>query len=141
MAAKQGTKRLSKKQAWEKRLKGQYAKFKRVENRQKIVDQARRAVYQYLVEMIHENIEHARQGNSSVAKFLMSFAGIDEKPAPTVSKKPKCLPGSGEGSVPFDPASAIFSFNRKLGMEPLKLKPPKPVEEETEASEEVPSAM
>jgi hypothetical protein len=121
-------------EAWQKRLNAQYARFKRLENRQKIVERARRAVYEYLVEMIHENIEHAKQGNSSVAKFLMNFAGIEQLPVPAApaSKRKKAAHGCGY-ECDDDPMNAVRSFSEKLGMPYPKLKPLKPLEESIES--------
>jgi len=113
-------------EAWEKRLKAAYRKFKSVENRQAVVERLRRVVFEYMQEITHKNIELAKQGNCSSAKFLMQLAGIDEIPA-VVEKVSRRKKGACAAA---DPTEAVFSFSRKLGMEPLKLKPPKPVEAE-----------
>jgi hypothetical protein len=140
MAAKKATKPLSKKQAWEKRLNGQYARFKGLENRQKMVEKARRAVYEYLVEMVHENIEHAKKGNSSVAKFLMNFAGIEQLPVAAPSKRKKTAYGCGCEATD-DPMKAVRAFSEKVGIPFPKLKPPKPVEAVEEPSDHVQSTV
>ena len=126
-------------EAWQKRLKAQYGKFKGLENRQKVVERARRAVYEYLVEVIHENIEHAKQGNSAVAKFLMNFAGIEQLPVPAApSKRKKGALGCGCAAAD-DPMEAVRSFSAKLGLPCPKLKPPKLLSN-VESAGELPAA-
>ena len=126
MAEKTGSAVRGKNQKWQKRVKSPYLKFKRLENRQKVIEQARRAIYAYLLEMTHENIELAKKGNSSVAKFLMNFAGIDEFAAAggATAKKAKAAQKCAcETRVADDPGKAVLSFYKKLGMEPPQLKP------------------
>ena len=116
---------------WQKRLKAQYTKFKTLKNRQMILERSRRAVWAYLIEMTHENIELAKKGNSSIAKFLMDFAGVDEVPAlvQASSRAKKCAGGCNcEAKTDDDPTIAVASFSKKLGFGPMKLKPPKSVE-------------
>ena len=130
---------LEKAEAWQKRLKAQYGKFKGLENRQKVVERARRAVYEYLVEVIHENIEHAKQGNSSVAKFLMNFAGIEQLPVPTAAaSNRKKATKSCACTAREEAMNAARSFSEKLGVPFPRLKPPKAVDEALE-SEAVPA--
>jgi hypothetical protein len=126
----------------QKQLKPPYTKFKRLVNRQKAVEQNRRAVYAHLDKITQENIKLAKKGNSAIAKFLFDFAGINQLPArvETSSKARKATSGD-ENKVDEDPTKAVLSFYKKLGMTPPKLRPPKPVEAvETEADEQ-PAAM
>ena len=138
MATKKNTAVRSKSPSWQKRVKTPYLKFKRLENRQRVVEQARRAVFAYLNEITHENIELAKQGNSSIAKFLLDFAGIGQIPALAASSKSskKSAAGCGcEANADDDPSAAVLSFCNRLGMTLPKLKPPKAVEAE-EAAEQ-----
>ncbi len=116
----------------QKQLKPPYTKFKRVENRQKAVEQNQRAVYAHLDKIVQENIKLAKRGNSAIAKFLFDFAGINQLPALVeASSKAKKAASGGEHKTDDDPTKAVLSFYKKLGMTPPKLKPPKPVESES----------
>ncbi len=64
--------------AWKSRLRAEYAQYESLQERRKVVAQAIRAVYAYLVDMVHSNIDLAGEGNYSALKFLMEFAGVDE---------------------------------------------------------------
>jgi hypothetical protein len=112
-----------------KRAKPLYAKFNRLESRQKAVEQNRRAVYAHLDEITRENIKLAKKGNSAIAKFLFEFAGINQVPAlvKATSRTKKNATG-GEEKTDDDPTKAVLSFYKKLGIDPPKFKPPKPVE-------------
>jgi hypothetical protein len=113
----------------QKQLKPPYTKFKRLENRQKAVEQNRRAVYAHLDKITQENIKLAKKGNSAIAKFLFDFAGINQLPAPVeASSKARKAASGVENKTDDDPTKAVLSFYKKLGMTPPKLKPPKPVE-------------
>lgn len=114
-----------------------YTKFKRLENRQKTVEQNRRAVYAHLDKITQENINLAQKGNSAIAKFLFEFAGINQFPAlgEASSKAGKSASG-GYRQADDDPAKAVLSFCEKLGMPFPQLKPPKAVEADEELSEE-----
>lgn len=114
-----------------KRTKPLYTKFARLENRQKAIEQNRRAVYAHLDEITRENIKLAKKGNSAIAKFLFEFAGINQVPALVkASSKSKKAVRVGEEKTEDDPTKAVLSFYKKLGIEPPKLKPPKTVEAE-----------
>jgi len=127
--------------AWKSRLKAEYAQFKLLEERIRVVEQSRRGVYAYLVDMIHSNIDLAGEGNYLAAKFLMEFAGIDKLPVlsqeqarnPTVAAEAGAQKADEEED---DPTKAVLSFYKKLGMTPLRLKPPKPTTETQEPSTE-----
>ena len=107
-----------------------YTIFKRLENRQKAVEQSRRAVFAHLDKITQENIKLAQNGNSAIAKFLFDFAGINQLPAPTeASSKAAKSASAGEAKDDNDPTKAVLSFYKKLGITPPKLKPPKPVED------------
>ncbi len=113
------------------RIKPRYTKFARLENRQKAIEQNRRAVYAHLDEITRENIKLAKKGNSAIAKFLFEFAGINQVPAMVkASSKSKKAVTVGEEKGDDDPTKAVLSFYKKLGIEPPKLKPPKAVEAE-----------
>lgn len=119
-----------------KQPKPPYTKFKRLENRQKTVEQNRRAVYAHLDKITQENIKLAKKGNSAIAKFLFEFAGINQLPARVeASSKATKAACACEAKDDDDPTKAVLSFYKKLGMTPPKLKPPKPLEAaETEAA-------
>lgn len=108
---------------WQKRLKGQYSKYRALQHRESVVEQARRAVYAYLLEITHENIELAKQGNCSAAKFLTKLAGIDEMPARVAAMSK----GKKQADGDDDPNKAVAAFYHKLGITPPRLKPPVPV--------------
>ena len=127
--------------AWKSRLKAEYAQFKLLEERIRVVEQSRRGVYAYLVDVIHSNIDLAGEGNYLAAKFLMEFAGIDKLPVlsqeqarnPTVAAEGTGTQKADEEED--DPTKAVLSFYKKLGMTPLRLKPPQPkTETETEGA-------
>lgn len=125
--------------AWKSRLKAEYAQFKLLEERIRVVEQSRRGVYAHLVDVIHSNIDLAGEGNYLAAKFLMEFAGIDKLPMLSQEQVKNPAP-AGEGTVTKkaddnddDPTKAVLSFYKKLGMEPLRLKPPQPERETEEA--------
>jgi hypothetical protein len=122
--------------AWKSRLKAEYAVYESLQERRKVVQQAIRGVYAYLIDMVHSNIDLAGEGNYSAAKFLMEFAGVDELAAlilanaeTTPAAQPP-TPHATEVAVEDDddPTKAVLSFYKKLGMTPPRLKPPKPVE-------------
>ena len=113
-----------------KQPKPPYTIFKRLENRQKAVEQNRRAVYAHLDKITQENIKLATKGNSAIAKFLFDFAGITQLPA-VAEKSSKAAKAACacEAKDDDDPSNAVLSFYKKLGMTPPKLKPPKPAED------------
>jgi hypothetical protein len=114
-----------------KQSKSPYTKFKRLENRQRAVEQNQRAVYAHLDKIVQENIKLAKKGNSAIAKFLFDFAGINQLPALVeASTKARKAASGCEHKADDDPTKAVLSFYKKLGMTPPKLKPPKPVESE-----------
>ena len=129
--------------AWKSRLKAEYALFESLQERRKVVQQAIRGVYAYLIDMVHSNIDLAGEGNYSAAKFLMEFAGVDELAAlvlanaePAQAAQPSTSPDTKAAAEDDDdPTKAVLSFYKKLGMEPPRLKPPKPAETaETESA-------
>jgi hypothetical protein len=115
----------------QKASKHPYTKFKRLENRQKVVEQNRRAVYAHLDKITQENIKLAKKGNAAIAKFLFEFAGINQLPAlADASSKRRKAVGECEDKADDDPTKAVLSFYKKLGMTPPRLRPPKAVEGE-----------
>jgi hypothetical protein len=126
----------------QKQSKPPYTKFKRLENRQKAVEQNRRAVYAHLDKITQENIKLAKKGNSAIAKFLFDFAGINQLPALVeASSKARKAASGGENKTDEDPTKAVLSFYKKLGMTPPKLKPPRPVEAVEAEADEQPAAV
>jgi hypothetical protein len=119
-----------------KREKLQYAEFRRLENRQKAVEQNRRAVFAHLDEITGENIKLAKKGNSAIARFLFEFAGINQVPAQVTTSKAKKRAAGGEEKMEDDPTKAVRSFYKKLGITPPRLKPPKVVEEGEQEQEQ-----
>ncbi len=109
-----------------KPIKPPYTRFKRLENRQKAVEQNRRAVYAHLDKITHENIKLAKKGNAAIAKFLFEFAGINQLPA-HAEAAPKTRNELSAQKADDDPSAAVLSFYSKLGMTPPKLKPKRPV--------------
>jgi hypothetical protein len=121
--------------AWKRRIAAMYPDFKSVEERIKRFEQAQRSIYKYLPEITHENIEHARNGNTEAARLLMELAGIFELPA-SVEKAPKKKAPEAEAEAAIepkaapatkidlnDPMTSVLSFYKKLGMTPPRLKP------------------
>jgi hypothetical protein len=118
------------------KLKGEYALYKSLEERHKVVERARRAVFAHLMEVTFGNIELAGNGNYSAGKLLLEFAGIDELPAlEQASPEPAAkadAPAVSETKTE-SPAEAVLAFYKRLGLNPPKLK--KQAQPETAASQ------
>jgi len=106
----------------------QYPRYASLEERQKAVERSKRAVYAHLNKMTNAHINLAAKGNCQSAKFLFEFAGIDDLATAPASKGSQPNGSSAKLASDDDPTKAVASFCAKLGVAPVKLKPPKPVE-------------
>jgi len=111
----------------------EYATFKSLEERQKVVERAKRAVFAALMDMTYGSIDHAKNGNYTAAKFLFDFAGIDDLPpwveaATEVEQEASGAEGREAVTEQKDP---VLSFYKRLGLEP-------PVFKKEPTSERVP---
>lgn len=116
----------------------QYPKYVSLEAREKMVARSKRAVFAHLNKITNAHINLAAKGNCQSAKFLFEFAGIEKLPALAALERAKAAFGY---TTIDDPTRAVQSFHQRLGIDPPRLKPPKPVEADEGQTDEQPATL
>jgi len=125
------------------RLNGKYEKYESIEERVKEVERVKRFVVANLGRTALGMMKSAEKGsNAAGAKLLWELAEIDKLPkleaaVPEPAQAPAAAAdcAAAHPAEDDDPMKAVFSFYKKLGMTPPKLKPPKAAVEEEAAVE------
>jgi hypothetical protein len=117
------------------RLNGKYEKYESIDERVKEVERVKRFIIANLMRTAVGMTKNAEKGtNSAGAKLLWDFAEIDKLPRPSAAQEHATQDSAVAADslaaceADDDPMKAVLSFYKKLGMEPPRLKPPKPVE-------------